>query len=130
MCVANLAQWQATYAAERKTYKRWVHLTNKGTLKAWVKQTHKHAAAVKRHVQVHASLTLQISAVTPPPEDTQLVSDWLTSRREYERLAQSAANSFDAFKFRQWDKQIRRADKVGVTEWDLAASLGLLGNCK
>jgi hypothetical protein len=130
MCRENLGQWQATYAAERKTFKRWVRLTNKGTLKAWVKQTHKHAAAVKRHVQVHASLTVQISAVVPPASDAQLVADWLTYRREYERLAQSAANAFDAFKFKQWDKQIGRADKAGDTEWDVAFSLGLLGACK
>ena len=130
MCRENLPQWQATDAAERKTFKRWVHLTNKGTLKAWVKQTHKHAAALKRHVQVHASLTVQISAVAPPAADAQLVADWLTYRRESERLTQSAANAFDAFKFKRWDKQTGRANKAGVLEWDAAFSLGLLGACK
>jgi hypothetical protein len=68
--------------------------------------------------------------VVPPASDAQLVADWLTYRREYERLAQSAANAFDAFKFKQWDKQIGRADKAGDTEWDVAFSLGLLGACK
>lgn len=31
----------------------------------------------------------------------QLVADWLTYRRESERLTQSAANAFDAFKFKR-----------------------------
>lgn len=130
LCQANLGPWQETYAAEVKTYKKWVRLTKNGTLKAWERQTHKHARAVERHVAVHASLTDQISVVSPPAQDAQLVADWLADRNEYERLAQSAANAFDAFKFKKWDKQSKRANQTGVSEWDLAASLGLLEACK
>jgi len=50
-----------------------------------VNQTHKFARALERHVQVHNTLTDQISAVPPPPEDTQLVANWLMLRNEYER---------------------------------------------
>jgi hypothetical protein len=130
MCRANLGPWQQTYAAEVRTFKKWARLTNKGTLKAWVDQTHEFARALERHVQVHNTLTDQISAVPPPPEDAQLVARWLMLRNEYERLTQSAAQALHVLDIGQWGKQYARANKVGDTEWDVAASLGLLDACK
>ena len=130
MCRANLGPWQKTVSADVKTYKKWVRLSKKGTFKAWVRQTHKHARALKRHVQVHASLTEQISAVEPAAEDAQLVGSWLIYRTEYERLTQSAAKAFDAFKFKKSNKLTGRAIKASDKEWDAASSLGLLEACK
>jgi hypothetical protein len=97
MCRANLGPRQQTFAGEVRAFKKWARLSNKGTLKAWVNQTHKFARALERHVQVHNTLTDQISAVPPPPEDTQLVANWLMLRNEYERLTQSAAQALHAF---------------------------------
>jgi hypothetical protein len=130
MCRENLGPWQETYAAEVKTFKKWMGLSKNGALKAWIRQTHRYARALERHVQVHASLTQQISTVPPPVDDAQLVASWLLYRNEYERLTQSAADAFDAFKFRQWGKLIGRANEIGDTEWGAAASLGLLQACK
>jgi hypothetical protein len=130
MCRANLGPWQKTVSADVKTYKKWVRLNMKGTFKAWVRQTHEHARALKRHVQVHASLTEQISAVEPAAEDAQLVGSWLGYRNEYERLTQSAAQAFDAFKFKKSNKLTGRAIKASDKEWDAASSLGLLEACK
>jgi hypothetical protein len=98
-----------------------------------VRQTHKHARAVERHVRVHASLTAQISTVPPPAEDAELVATWLMYRGEYERLARSAANAFDAFKFKKWDTLMRRVTETGGIadkEWAAASALGLLEACK
>ena len=130
ICRANLGPWQQTYAAEVRAFKKWARLSTKGTLKAWVNQTHKYARALERHVQVHNTLTDQISAVPPPPEDGQLVATWLMLRNEFERLAQSAAQALHAFDIRRWGIQNARADKAGYREWDVAASLGLLEACK
>jgi hypothetical protein len=130
MCRANLGPWQKTVSADVKTYKIWVRLNNKGTFKAWVRQTQKHARALKRHVQIHASLTEQISAVEPATEDAQLVDSWLMHRNEYERLTQSAAKAFDAFKFKKSNKLTGRAIKASDKEWEAASSLGLLAACK
>jgi hypothetical protein len=131
LCRANLGPWQQTYAAEVKGLQKWVRLTKKGTLKAWVRQTHKYARALERHAAVHASLTEQISAVQPPAEDAQLVADWLMYRNEYERLTELAVKALDAFKFKQWEKNSRRANgEIAVKEQDAASSLGLREACK
>jgi hypothetical protein len=130
ICRANLVPWQKTVATDVKTFKTWARLNNRGTFKAWVRQTHKHARALERHVRVHASLTAQISAVPPPAEDAHLVATWLMYRNEYERLTQSAAKAFDAFKFKKSNKLTGRAIKASAKEWDAAASLGLLEACK
>jgi hypothetical protein len=130
MCTANLGPWQKSVAADVNTYKKWVRLNKTGTFKAWMRQTHKHARALKRHVHVHAGLTDQISAVLPAAEDAQLVASWLTYRDQYERLTQSAAKAFDAFKFKKSNKLTGRAIKRSDKEWDAASSLGLLEACK
>ena len=130
LCRANLGPWQKSVSADVKSFKKWVRLSNRGTFKAWVRQTHTHARALKRHVRVHAGLTEQISAVPPPAEDAQLVASWLRYRDEYERLTQSAAKAFDAFKFKKSNKLVGRAIKASDREWDAAYSLGLLEACK
>ena len=131
MCRANLGPWKKTYTAEVKTFKAWMRLNNKGTLKAWERQTHRYARAVKRHVGVHARLTAQVSAVPPPAEDAQLVATWLMYRSEYERLARSAANAADAFNVKRWEKLMRRAVGGSADKEQAAASaLGLRENCK
>ena len=130
LCRANLGRWRKSVSADVKSFKKWVRLGNRGTFKAWVGQTHKHASALKRHVRVHASLTEEISAVPPAAEDAQLVASWLRYRNEYERLTQSAAKAFDAFNFKTSNKLTGRAIKASEKEWDAASSLGLLEACK
>ena len=110
--------------AFNKDYKEWTRRLSKGTLKGWVRQTGRTAHSLRRFNQLHAGLTEQIAAVSPPAADAGAVSTWLADRRQADVFSESAASAFGRFKFGKFHKKIGQANAADGAGVDAISALG------
>jgi hypothetical protein len=108
----------------RRDHKEWERRLTKGTLKGWVKQTHRTARSILRLAEVDARLTDQIATVSAPPGDAGIIGTWLNFRRQSVAFATSAAKAFGRFKFEVSDRRLRRAGAAQSAARDAISGFG------
>lgn len=110
ICQSFAPQEATASSAFSRDYKRWARLLSHGTLKSWVRQTARTAAALRAFNNVHAAMTEQVAAVAPPPADASTITTWLNDRRQADVFSAAAASSFAHFKFPQFRKKLNQAN--------------------
>jgi len=124
ICQPFVTPEKNAYTAYRKDYKEWQRRLSRGTQKAWEGQTHQVYLSLFRYVDLRATLTDQITAVSPAREDAATVSQWLTDRNRSERYAFSAAFAFEAFKFKRYYKLVARSNKYDAAGYNAISGFG------
>jgi hypothetical protein len=110
---------------ELQSFDKWLRnggISGKG--KAWKRATRRLAGSLKGLAQIRASLTAQIAAVPPPPDDAETVGRWLDARRQSEALATSAALALRTFKIRLFNKRFLAAATAYVTSGRAISGFG------
>jgi hypothetical protein len=97
--------------AFHRNYKLWVRTATKGTVKAFVRQTHRLAQSLFAWDRLHSSMTEQIAAIPPGPADVAVIDTWLNDRRQSDAFADAAASALNKFQIRSFFRLTGRADK-------------------
>jgi hypothetical protein len=124
ICQAQAGPMAQAFGAFNKNYKRWVHVATHGSLKAWLKQTKRLGRSLNGINVAHSSLTDQIAAVAPPPEDVAPVNTWLGYRRQAEANGQAAVTALNRLAIDKFYKALDRADAADLAAARSAAGLG------
>jgi hypothetical protein len=124
ICAAAKPTIDQAFAVYNRQYKRWVHLAGHGTLKAWLRQTRRTAAALNRANQAEISLTAQLVAVPPAPGDEGTIGSWLAQRRQADSLGVAAATALKRIQVGKFFKLARRSDKAASAGVQIAQGIG------
>jgi hypothetical protein len=124
ICQSVMPSLDQTWAAYNRNYKHWIRQATHGTLKAWVKQTRRTAAALNRLNQVEISLTNQLAAIPPAPGDEAVIGTWLSYRRQSDGLGMAAAVALNHIQVSKFFKLARQADKAAYAGVQVAETVG------
>ena len=98
--------------AYQRNNKLWVRTATKGTVKTFVRQTHRLAQSLFAWDRLHSRMTEQIAAIPPVPTDAAVIDTWLNDRRQSDAFADQAASALNKFQIRRFFRLTARADKV------------------
>jgi hypothetical protein len=112
ICQSYLAPQRTALQNYHRLYKRWIRAASKGSLKSFIRLTHRTASALRVFDRVHSALTEQVAAISPPDSDAGLIGIWLNARRQADALGDAAARALDRFKAGRYFKLARRADNT------------------
>jgi hypothetical protein len=112
ICQSFVAPQRTALQNYHRVYKRWIRSAGKGSLKSFIRLTHRTASALLAFDRVHSALTEQVAAIPPPAADAGLIGIWLNARRQADALGDAAARALNRFKVRRYFTLARRADNT------------------